>query len=68
MDDKTAQYLRQIQLEKCKWELRALVMMFDFYPTYDGAGYDCASKERAEIRKSVEVLVEDFIKRMEDFI
>lgn len=68
MDDKTTQYLRQIQFEKCKGELRALAMMFDFYPTYDGVGYDSVSKERAEIRKSVKHLTEDFIDQMKDFI
>ena len=68
MDKKTMILLRNIQFEKCKGELNALVAMFDFFPTYDGIEYDSVSKKKHFTRVMAEMLVNQFIEQMGDLI
>lgn len=66
MSEEVKDYIRRIQWEKCKGELRAIVLTFNFMPTYDGANFDSASQEKDRIYDECEEKVEEFIKYMED--
>lgn len=66
MSEEVKDYLRRIQFEKCKGELRALVLKFNFMPTYDGVNLDSDSQEKDRIYDECEKAVEEFIKYMED--
>lgn len=66
MGEEVKDYLRRIQWEKYKGELRALVLTFNFMPTYDGCNLDSDSQEKDRIYDECEEAVEKFIKCMED--
>lgn len=65
MSEEIKDYLRRIQFEKCKGELRALVLTFNFMHTYDGVNLDSDSQEKGRIYDECGKAVERFITYME---
>ena len=60
-------YIKNAQFEKCKGELRVLVMLFDFMPTYAPNGkYDSDSRGKEQNKEKLENMIEGFIKQMEE--
>lgn len=66
MEEESLQYLRRLQFEKCKGELRAFVTLFDFYPKWKNrVEMEEDSREKEELQKEIEELTEKYIQEIE---
>lgn len=67
MDEKTLYILRKVQFEKITGELKALLVLFEFCPTYINAiELDSVSQEKEQEYDRLEKCIDDFIKSIND--